>query len=272
MMSSRWLTVLLVSMVVAGVRADDALKPGPDPRPKTLADQIAAIKSEHQEREKKFFEDLLTFRDDDKKNRELNDDYRAFVTKQIDKLKGLIKDHAKEPDVFEGFLVLVGKLRCFDDEQLVSLLLKDHLSHPKMGELCFELRYFKQAATERVLKEVVAKHPQEAVRGLALYALGDYHRPDSWEQVSEAEKGKRLAEAERCYAEVAKTYADVPMPDGRGKLGPKATSELLRIKNLPNLTVGKTAPDIVGEDIDGKPLKLSDFRGKVVVLNFWGHW
>src|SRR4051812_31353276 len=34
------------------------------------------------------------------------------------------------------------------------------------------------------------------------------------------------------------------------------------------LTIGKVAPDIVGEDIDGKEFKLSDYRGKVVVLDF----
>jgi thiol-disulfide isomerase/thioredoxin len=32
------------------------------------------------------------------------------------------------------------------------------------------------------------------------------------------------------------------------------------------------APDIVSQDLDGKPMKLSDFRGKVVVLNFWATW
>jgi hypothetical protein len=37
-------------------------------------------------------------------------------------------------------------------------------------------------------------------------------------------------------------------------------------------TVGQPAPEIVGEDIDGAPFKLSDFRGRVVVLNFWGDW
>ena len=52
----------------------------------------------------------------------------------------------------------------------------------------------------------------------------------------------------------------------------KAAAELTRIKNLPNLKVGKTAPEIVGEDIDGKQFKLSDYRGKVVLLDFWGHW
>ena len=38
------------------------------------------------------------------------------------------------------------------------------------------------------------------------------------------------------------------------------------------LNVGDLAPEIQGEDIDGRPFKLSDYRGKVVVLDFWGHW
>jgi cytochrome oxidase Cu insertion factor (SCO1/SenC/PrrC family) len=71
---------------------------------------------------------------------------------------------------------------------------------------------------------------------------------------------------------VTKTYADVSTPDGRARLGDKAAGELTRIRNVPNLKVGKTAPDIAGKDLDGKPFKLSDYRGKVVVLDFWGHW
>lgn len=38
------------------------------------------------------------------------------------------------------------------------------------------------------------------------------------------------------------------------------------------LAVGQPAPEIAGVDIDGAPIKLSDYRGKVVVLDFWGHW
>jgi hypothetical protein len=36
--------------------------------------------------------------------------------------------------------------------------------------------------------------------------------------------------------------------------------------------IGSVAPEIDGEDIHGERLKLSDYRGKVVVLDFWGHW
>ena len=38
------------------------------------------------------------------------------------------------------------------------------------------------------------------------------------------------------------------------------------------LKVGQEAPNIEGEDQNGVPCKLSDYRGQVVVVLFWGHW
>ena len=44
------------------------------------------------------------------------------------------------------------------------------------------------------------------------------------------------------------------------------------IFELENLQVGSTAPDIEGKDFDGVEFRLSDYRGKVVMLDFWGQW
>ncbi|MFO1055246.1 MAG: redoxin domain-containing protein [Planctomycetota bacterium] len=38
------------------------------------------------------------------------------------------------------------------------------------------------------------------------------------------------------------------------------------------IELGVAAPDFVAQDIDGKDVRLSDFRGKVVVLDFWATW
>lgn len=39
-----------------------------------------------------------------------------------------------------------------------------------------------------------------------------------------------------------------------------------------NLTPGATAMEIEGVDLEGNEFKLSDYRGKVVFLDFWGDW
>jgi peroxiredoxin len=36
--------------------------------------------------------------------------------------------------------------------------------------------------------------------------------------------------------------------------------------------VGEPAPDFALQSLDGKTMKLSDFRGKAVLLNFWATW
>jgi hypothetical protein len=42
--------------------------------------------------------------------------------------------------------------------------------------------------------------------------------------------------------------------------------------SLQNLEIGMIAPDFETTDVDGSPLKLSDSRGMVTVVEFWGFW
>ena len=39
-----------------------------------------------------------------------------------------------------------------------------------------------------------------------------------------------------------------------------------------HLQIGMTAPDIAGTDVNGREVRLSQFRGCVVLVNFWGFW
>ncbi|MEQ1565484.1 MAG: TlpA disulfide reductase family protein [Myxococcota bacterium] len=41
---------------------------------------------------------------------------------------------------------------------------------------------------------------------------------------------------------------------------------------IPIATVGKQAHDFDLPDLDGNPIRLSDYRGRPVVLNFWSTW
>ncbi len=62
--------------------------------------------------------------------------------------------------------------------------------------------------------------------------------------------------------------------DGNGNEAMFAENQTL--KTLPIIPVGyqvgNRAPDFILKDLSGKDVKLSDFRGKIVMVNFWATW
>ncbi len=55
---------------------------------------------------------------------------------------------------------------------------------------------------------------------------------------------------------------------GCGRDAPPITDGAVPPEDV-GVAVGKIAPDITGEDVQGNQLRLRDYRGKVVVLEFW---
>ncbi|WP_461790735.1 redoxin domain-containing protein [Pedobacter sp.] len=45
-----------------------------------------------------------------------------------------------------------------------------------------------------------------------------------------------------------------------------------KVGRLKAVQIGQTAPDFTIQSIDGKTVKLSDYRGKYVLLDFWASW
>jgi thiol-disulfide isomerase/thioredoxin len=151
------------------------------------------------------------------------------------------------------------------------------MDDPRMGRLCASLPYRSETWAGGILERVAAKHPDRKVRGQATYALGMWERYRAQElndgrEHTKPERDPWLKDARRAFIRVTTDYADVTSVDGTFRLAEKAKAELTRIANLPNLQIGKVAPEISGEDLDGKPLTLSDHRGKVVVVCFWATW
>lgn len=73
--------------------------------------------------------------------------------------------------------------------------------------------------------------------------------------------------ATELFSEVVTRHGRLRGPTGR--LSDVAARDL---DELENLSPGCEAPETAGEDLDGSPIRLSDFRGRVVLLAFWGHW
>jgi len=74
-------------------------------------------------------------------------------------------------------------------------------------------------------------------------------------------------EGEQLYVRLEKEFADVTT--GSETIRDDARRELSKLRDL---AIGKPAPEAEGPDVDGKPMKLSDYRGKIVLLTFSGSW
>jgi hypothetical protein len=174
----------------------------------------------------------------------------------------LARENPSDSAALDALVWIATNCRNGDERQTtLELLLKDHAKSPQMAKVAQSLIYSERATAEPWLRSLLKEATEHEVKGWATYALGRVLR-------AEDRSGKRgIDEAEKLFEEVAANYDDVK---GYSKsLAVVAKGELFELRNL---GIGQTAPDIEGQDVDGKKFKLSDYRGKVVVIDFWGDW
>ncbi len=100
--------------------------------------------------------------------------------------------------------------------------------------------------------------------------LREWYGEERVRQIRERKPEDLRREAEAIYERTIKEYGDLqPMGKVFPPLGQQARGDLFKLRYL---QPGCTVPEIAGEDIDGQPMKLSEFRGKVVVISFWASW
>jgi hypothetical protein len=123
------------------------------------------------------------------------------------------------------------------------------------------------------LDRTAEKHPEKVTRGSALYVKAVLVKNKfEYAAYRDLKTTDALAtEAERALELVIDKYGD-EKPFARRPKATIAERAKLELFELKYLRKGKTAPDISGEDLDGVAFKLSDYRGKVVLLDFWGDW
>jgi hypothetical protein len=170
-----------------------------------------------------------------------------------------------------------------------ALLQRDHVRSNRLGPVCQRIAFGFCKEYETFLRAALRDNPHRDVQALACLALAHFlnnrlqrldllrDRPDLarefeglfgkeyLEALRRQDRTRAAKETEAFFEQAAMNYGDVKIPDG-GTVGEKARAGLFEIRHL---CVGKVAPDIEGEDQDGKRFRLSDYRGKVVLLDFW---
>jgi thiol-disulfide isomerase/thioredoxin len=153
----------------------------------------------------------------------------------------------------------------------LDLVTKHHITSPKFGPICEMLAQSGDEKAEGILKAALDKNPLPAVKAQACLGLGQMLVELAERETSDPAKSEaKFKAAEEYLQRITKEFADVKVEGQPGStFGKLADKELFFVRNL---AIGKTAPDVVSEGLDGKPAKLSDLRGKVVVLDIWATW
>jgi thiol-disulfide isomerase/thioredoxin len=131
------------------------------------------------------------------------------------------------------------------------------------------LGYNNTPSHQEVLRTVIKTNKHKDCQALATYSLGLLFKKNV-EEAKGDDKNSHILAAEEHFNIVREKYANVKL--GEESLGELAASQLFGLKMMNQLQVGKPVPEISGEDLDGKALKLSDFKGKVTMLSFWATW
>lgn len=181
------------------------------------------------------------------------------------------------------------------EEKISSLatLLESHFDSPAIKDAATAIASGKPSkSAEDNLRRIMKDSPHAEARGVAAYQLVSFldrnkSYTDRIDELAENPGAVKFfgedgldylrnlkvddAEIEKLYESIVKDYSDVVFSrmGRKTNIGEVAKNALFEIRNL---SMGCVAPNIEGSDLDGKEFSLADYRGKVVMLDFWGDW
>jgi peroxiredoxin len=186
----------------------------------------------------------------------------------MDKLISLAEEQRRTPLAFQALLVAHREVARSSPESQVggsvkrglALLAEDHVDDERLAPLLILLTSLPTEDTRAFIRTSIERSPHGYCQAVGCYALGQClaQLPETKEVNDEL-----VGLLERVEAE----FADAKY--GGTSLIESAKALLYQRKHL---GVGRAAPEIESDDVDGGTFKLSDFRGRVVLLDFWGDW
>jgi len=261
-MMSRWLTGCVLLVLVALGRAQD--------QPATSTPAKKATKGEQ------AFKALLEELKDKLKGARAPAARREVFDAYTEKFLDHAKEHSADASGVSALLVVM-ELNSRDKgdayktalEKLKKDYANDQLIRPALRQLAMK----EDEDCTALVKQVLAGGPDrrtqvEAARALVYVLEGDVRRAT---KIRANPKHREAWEKSRGEEWVRKFLA---ANDGKRRQL-KEYQQLLKTKYndlVQDVTIGARAPETLGEDLEGKKVKLSDYKGKVVVLDFWATW
>jgi hypothetical protein len=204
----------------------------------------------------------------------------------------LAKNHVDDPVAIDALAWVVTSLRYRPEAtEAIRLLEQNHLQSENLTSALAGIARVASPAAERFLRTAMKQSPHVTVRAQACFFLTklldeqlslheQFKKKPAAKKQMEQYYGKELTDhivalnqqaverqRQELFEQILESFANVETADG--PLGKIAERALFAIRHL---SVGEPAPEIEGEDIGGQTFRLSDYRGKIVLLSFWGHW
>jgi thiol-disulfide isomerase/thioredoxin len=156
----------------------------------------------------------------------------------------------------------------------VAILKKDHARTTKLGKVVKQIPASPlNNDSTSLLKDIAEHNKDKATRAYAYRAL-----------IKQSEQAATFVKRLKGDEDLKERFEKARGKDAVKAVETLAASSEQNIKGyqakldgdlkgaVPDITVGRPAPEVVSQDLDGKQVKLSQLRGKVVVLDFWATW
>lgn len=229
----------------------------PAPEPDFRA-ELKALRAEYQKAEQEYYRPYSEARTDEERRKVKLDPAKNPAPIYLAKFRDLA-ERAKGTEGAASALLEVFSLaqrsgKRDDARQAVATLVESHVESPSMERLATLLRYaghqIGDAHCRSALEAIQEKSPLPKAKAAATFIL-------AVQGMANDEAASRAA-----FVRLQEEFADTPYAAKAGAF----------LFELDHLQVGKPAPDFEATDEKGEKYKLSDYRGKVTVIDFWGFW
>ncbi|HYV35254.1 MAG TPA: TlpA disulfide reductase family protein [Gemmataceae bacterium] len=155
----------------------------------------------------------------------------------------------------------------------LPIIIQHWIEDIQIAHLCQGLMQHDSEVGDKLLLAAIEKNPHRNVQAYARMALAHSQESAADRKPTKKDAQERAAlekKAESLLQAIVENYADVLDPRNPEITLSKAADK--KLYELRHLTVGHEAPEIEVADCNDQKMKLSDFRGQVVLVVFWGTW
>jgi thiol-disulfide isomerase/thioredoxin len=290
--------LVFLTLAAFPLRAED--RQPAQPKPTRAAEELKALNEEYDAALRRFFKvrnDLAEKRratKDEAERKELDKKLEQWrvsfavarpITKFGPRLLEFSRRNAEDPAGVDAlYVVLREEYRISDTSdaftnknslwaKAIAVLQTKYVGSPALSRLLPLLAFSGEDAAEKFVRTVLEKNPDRLTQARAAKALlnASERFASGAAQMQDDQEMRKKFESKYGKEHVAKWLAK----GEKAKRDRKDLAALIKEKFsdlVPDLSVGKKAPELISQDVDGKKVKLSDLKGKVVVLDVWATW